>query len=182
MYCNFLGANGCGAAATRVSQYLRDSAVGTIHDLPGPVGERNVYAVKPRGRIAAVAQTASGLLIQIGAILATGNTAVIPAVNPAAKLLADLSDAIQSLIFTVPDWREERHLSGVLFEGDADALLLANQAAAMPEGPIVLVQGASVSGLMSGEEDYSLNLLLQEISISTNTAAAGGNASLMTIG
>ncbi len=36
-------------------------------------------------------------------------------------------------------------------------------------------------GLAAGD-DYDLNFLLEERSISTNTAAAGGNASLMTIG
>jgi len=40
----------------------------------------------------------------------------------------------------------------------------------------------SASGLAAGTEDYALEQLLAEVSISTNTAAAGGNAKLMTIG
>jgi RHH-type proline utilization regulon transcriptional repressor/proline dehydrogenase/delta 1-pyrroline-5-carboxylate dehydrogenase len=169
------------AAAERVSEYLRASTVGAVHELQGPVGERNMYELHPRGAIAALAHTEFGLLTQIGAILASGNRAVVPAVNPAARTLAELPESIQSMI-TVADWRETPALGGVLFEGDADELLLLSQAAAALKGPIVLVQGASVSGLKSGEDDYSLNLMLREVSISTNTTAAGGNASLMTIG
>ena len=36
--------------------------------------------------------------------------------------------------------------------------------------------------LAAGRERFPLEMLVEEISISTNTAAAGGNASLMTIG
>jgi RHH-type proline utilization regulon transcriptional repressor/proline dehydrogenase/delta 1-pyrroline-5-carboxylate dehydrogenase len=50
------------------------------------------------------------------------------------------------------------------------------------EGPIRQVQAVTVTGLASGLEDYSLDALLEEVSISTNTAAAGGNAQLMTLG
>ena len=44
------------------------------------------------------------------------------------------------------------------------------------------VQGASASGLAAGTEDYCLDWLVEEVSTSINTAAAGGNASLMAIG
>ena len=54
--------------------------------------------------------------------------------------------------------------------------------AARIDGPLITVQGTSGAGLASGHEDYLLDLLLAEVSISTNTAAAGGNAKLMTIG
>ncbi len=57
-----------------------------------------------------------------------------------------------------------------------------NRRAARADGPIIIVQGASAAGLADGTEDYALELLLAEVSISTNTAAAGGNAKLMTIG
>jgi RHH-type proline utilization regulon transcriptional repressor/proline dehydrogenase/delta 1-pyrroline-5-carboxylate dehydrogenase len=57
-----------------------------------------------------------------------------------------------------------------------------NRLAARLDGPIIVVQGATSTGLADGSEDYALELLLAEVSISTNTAAAGGNAKLMTIG
>jgi RHH-type proline utilization regulon transcriptional repressor/proline dehydrogenase/delta 1-pyrroline-5-carboxylate dehydrogenase len=138
--------------------------------------------LKPRGRIAALAQTESGMLIQIGAILATGNVAVVEGGNPAAAILKRLPRALAARLVAVANWHAAGVLAGVLFAGDSDGLLATNRAAAALDGPIMLVQGVTSSGLASGEEDYALDLLLEEVSISTNTAAAGGNASLMTIG
>ena len=46
-----------------------------------------------------------------------------------------------------------------------------------PSGPLVQIQVRAQGGL-----EYDLDRLLEEISISTNTAAAGGNASLMSMG
>jgi RHH-type proline utilization regulon transcriptional repressor/proline dehydrogenase/delta 1-pyrroline-5-carboxylate dehydrogenase len=48
-------------------------------------------------------------------------------------------------------------------------------------GPIVRLQALSSARLAAGE-DYNLADLVEESAIATNTAAAGGNASLMTIG
>jgi len=49
-------------------------------------------------------------------------------------------------------------------------------------GPLVLVQAASGEELARNPDAYCLNWLLEEVSTSINTAAAGGNASLMSIG
>ena len=49
-------------------------------------------------------------------------------------------------------------------------------------GAIVPVHGASREGLAEGSESYPLEWLVRERSVSVNTAAAGGNASLMAIG
>src|SRR4029077_10044300 len=51
------------------------SPLGACGELKGPVGERNVYTLRRRGRVAAVATSESALLVQIGGILATGNAA-----------------------------------------------------------------------------------------------------------
>ena len=40
--------------------YLSRSALGAQVELPGPVGERNVYALRPRGHVAALARTRRG--------------------------------------------------------------------------------------------------------------------------
>ena len=70
----------------------------------------------------------------------------------------------------------------VLFEGDSDELLALVKEVAKRPGPIVSVQGVSTHALENGDEDYALERLLTERSVSVNTAAAGGNANLMTIG
>ncbi len=63
-------------------------------------------------------------------------------------------------------------LRGVLFDGDRDALLALNARVAVRPGPIVMVQAR-------GRDGYRPEWLVEERSVSTNTAAAGGNASLM---
>ncbi|MBE7220104.1 MAG: hypothetical protein INR64_16660 [Caulobacteraceae bacterium] len=73
-------------------------------------------------------------------------------------------------------------VAAVLFEGDGDGLIRLNREVAATEGAVVPVYGASADGLASGRESFPLDRLLEEIVVSTNTAAAGGNASLMTIG
>jgi RHH-type proline utilization regulon transcriptional repressor/proline dehydrogenase/delta 1-pyrroline-5-carboxylate dehydrogenase len=77
----------------------------------------------------------------------------------------------------VEDWHVIDNLKAVLFEGEADALIAINRDVAQRDGPILPVLSAT-----SAADDYDLNRLLEEVSISTNTAAAGGNASLMSIG
>ena len=181
-YRDFLVARGFAAAAARVEHYMARSNVGTVQELPGPVGERNVYVLKPRGRIVAIADSALGTLLQLGAILATGNRAVLEAANPAAKILAGLPREISARIETVPDWQAAGDIAALLFAGDQARLRQLNQQAARRDGPILSVHGTGSAGLADGSEDYALELLLAEVSISTNTAAAGGNAKLMTIG
>ena len=71
--------------------------------------------------------------------------------------------------------------SVALHEGDADGLRAAAIALAAREGALVALHGASSHGLRDGSEDYPLEWLVQERSVSVNTAAAGGNAGLMTL-
>jgi RHH-type proline utilization regulon transcriptional repressor/proline dehydrogenase/delta 1-pyrroline-5-carboxylate dehydrogenase len=65
----------------------------------------------------------------------------------------------------------------VLQHGSATQLQASCEALALRPGAIV-----SVQGLVPGEADIALDRLVLERSLSVNTAAAGGNASLMTIG
>ena len=64
------------------------------------------------------------------------------------------------------------HLVAALFAGSPEDLRALNQRLAAREGPIVPVYVAP----------YPVEFLGAEVSLSVNTAAAGGNASLMTIG
>ncbi|MBV1704997.1 MAG: hypothetical protein KGQ28_09340, partial [Hyphomicrobiales bacterium] len=72
-------------------------------------------------------------------------------------------------------------LCAAMIEGGADAVgsLLARMAARA--GRIVQVQSLAPARRAAGE-DYALNWLVEERAVSTNTAAAGGNASLMSLG
>jgi RHH-type transcriptional regulator, proline utilization regulon repressor / proline dehydrogenase / delta 1-pyrroline-5-carboxylate dehydrogenase len=64
------------------------------------------------------------------------------------------------------------HLSTALFAGSPEELIALNRRLAERDGPIVPVHAAP----------YPLEFLFDEVALSVNTAAAGGNASLMTIG
>jgi len=103
------------------------------------------------------------------------------ATNPAIGLFNSewrvLYDAVQRCISLVPDWQHESvFLDAVLHHGEIEALRYVNQWLAQRPGPIITVQAYA-----PGARDIHLDRLLGERSISINTAAAGGNASLMTM-
>ena len=77
VYIDWLRASGHAPEAERCVGLMSRSPLGARAELAGPVGERNVYALRRRGRIAAVAASQSAAFIQIGAILATGNDAIV---------------------------------------------------------------------------------------------------------
>jgi RHH-type proline utilization regulon transcriptional repressor/proline dehydrogenase/delta 1-pyrroline-5-carboxylate dehydrogenase len=177
VYVSWLGEQGRITEAAKTDAYISLTALRADIAFPGPVGERNVYQLRPRGRVAAVATTESGLLEQLGAILATGNRAVVIAGSPAASALTNLPREIAAQIETKPDLDGIGRLQALLFEGDAESLIALNQLIASRDGPIVQIQAVT-----RPDERYDIYRLLKEVSISTNTAAAGGNASLMSIG
>jgi RHH-type proline utilization regulon transcriptional repressor/proline dehydrogenase/delta 1-pyrroline-5-carboxylate dehydrogenase len=71
----------------------------------------------------------------------------------------------------------EALIDATIFFGDADELAQISDRLARRDGPIIGLQGWP-----SGSRNLVLERLLVERSQSVNTAAAGGNASLMTIG
>ena len=147
--------------------------LGGAVELAGPVGERNLYALHPRGRILALPRTRDGLIEQIGVALAAGNQLVIGEVSDLRQALAILPPRITARIECVADWRQAGPYAGALIEGDADVVAAALAGLSDLPGPIVLPQAASAG--------YRLDWLVEEVSTSINTTAAGGNASLMAV-
>ncbi len=163
-FADWLDTQGMGEAATRVRRCIAASPLGHATELPGPAGERNLYRVVPRGRLLLRARTPGGMAVQLGAALATGNAAVI-----AGPLRFDgLPAAVANQLAHAAEGEEEP-IEGVLVEGEAADILAATTAMAARPGPIVPVQAAA-------EDGYDLDLLVREVSVSINTAAAGGNA------
>ena len=163
--------------------YLVSSALGAKIELDGPVGERNLYILRPRGKVVALARSQYGLVCQMAALFATGNEIVVERDNPAQVLLNDLPADLASRVKIVDDWRQADGIKGILLEGDEEAFRLVNQEIAKRTGPILSVQRAlPPPNLGQACGGYCLDWLLEERSISINTAAAGGNASLMAIG
>ena len=157
-------------------------ALGVPQTLPGPTGELNTYSVRPRGTVLCVPASLAGAQAQWDALQATGNRALW-ADNPTARAFVQgLADAATAQAFVPPEAMAEAAMDGVLFEGDGDALRELNRQIARRDGPILVVQGVLPDEIASGRGGYALERLVLERSVSTNTAAAGGNASLMTIG
>ncbi|MBT2188295.1 trifunctional transcriptional regulator/proline dehydrogenase/L-glutamate gamma-semialdehyde dehydrogenase [Sphingobium nicotianae] len=158
-------------AAATARGYAQRSLLGLELELPGPVGERNLHALHPRGTILLLPATPAGLYQQIAATLATGNLACIE-----GMALPDLPDSVARRLAP----RAKEPLAGALIEGTPDRLLSALADLAARPGPVLLAQTASPGDCLQGPA-YRLDWLVEEVTTSINTTASGGNASLMTI-
>ncbi len=173
-------------AATLCASYLALSPLDTVYTLPGPTGETNRYRLLPRGTVWSMPQTPLGLLHHVAAALATGNVCCVESPDAAsqiARAVAALPQAVQAHVRLCPPAQADALplLGAVLFEGDADALARAQTRWAQREGAIVRIESLSAAQIADGTL-IDLAALLHEQSLSTNTAAAGGNAQLMTLG
>jgi delta-1-pyrroline-5-carboxylate dehydrogenase (PutA C-terminal domain) len=178
----WLEAQGRSAEAELARTKGEEAAIGLELQLPGPVGESNVYSLHPRGRILLVPQTDVGLIGQLASVLATGNHAVIDKESGLAGGLSGLPASVLSRLSWSAEWTKDGPFAGALVEGDRERVLSVQQRIAALPGPLVLTQAATTAEIAGKADAYCLNWLLEEVSISVNTAAAGGNASLMTIG
>jgi RHH-type proline utilization regulon transcriptional repressor/proline dehydrogenase/delta 1-pyrroline-5-carboxylate dehydrogenase len=167
-----LGDARLGALAER---FELESRVGVASVLAGPTGERNVYTLYPREAVLCLAEDDADRMVQLAAVLAVGSRAVWPAdVAPMRELLPD---AVRARIELVDDWTAPSvRFDAVLHHGSAAELLGVGQRLAERSGPIVAVEG-----LRPGETALPLERLVLERAVSVNTAAAGGNATLMTL-
>ncbi len=158
--------------------FAQQSQSGVTRMLMGPTGERNSYTLLPREQVLCLAETEGDLLIQLAAVLAVGSRALIVANAANRSLINHLPLSVQARILTVIDWKiHDVKFDAVLHHGDSQELREICRTVAQRSGAIISVHGQS-----KGETDIALERLLIERSVSVNTAAAGGNASLMTIG
>ena len=144
--------------------------------LAGPTGEANLYALLPREAVLCLAETPNDRLVQLAAVLAIGSCAVWPA--DARSLFEQLPDAVKDRVLLAKDWSsEEVHFDALLLHGAADRTRAVLEHLNTRPGPII-----GLTALVPGDGAVPLERLVIERSLSINTAAAGGNASLMTIG
>jgi RHH-type proline utilization regulon transcriptional repressor/proline dehydrogenase/delta 1-pyrroline-5-carboxylate dehydrogenase len=161
-----------------ISQFAALAQSGTVQILSGPTGERNSYSLLPREHVLCLADARSDLLVQLAAALAVGCQVLWQENELSRELFAALPKAVQQRITLLSQWSNSDTLfDTILHHGDSDQLREVCQLAAQRPGAII-----SVHGLNKGETDIPLERLLVEYALSVNTAAAGGNASLMTIG
>ncbi|MCA7015227.1 trifunctional transcriptional regulator/proline dehydrogenase/L-glutamate gamma-semialdehyde dehydrogenase [Dickeya dadantii] len=159
-------------------RYAELTQSGTVRVLPGPTGERDTYTLLPREQVLCVADNDDDALVQLAAVLAAGSRALWVEAPERQALYRQLPEAVQARVaFCRGEMTDDSRFDAVIFHGDADRLRHLSEQLAQRAGAIVGVQGLS-----RGETDIVLERLLIERSLSINTAAAGGNASLMTIG
>ncbi len=180
-YCDWLLARGRDLEAERCRGYAARAVVGRKVELPGPVGESNIYELRPRGRVLLMPFTDAGLLLQLGAVLATGNEAVFDSRAVATGPLESLPAEIARRVSVVADWTRAPLPAAALVEGDAARLKAVGLEIAAVDGPVIPLQGLASADLLNGSADYNLDGLLEERAVSINTTAAGGNASLMAL-
>ncbi len=166
--------NGHTQAAAQAENYAHEALAGVTIDLPGPTGERNRLAFSPRGNILCVAATAEGMLNQLAAALAAGNRALVPL---ASRML---------IAGELPAQARDR----VRFLGDEEVAGADFQAALLEKGinPAIRTELAARPGaivaLIDTDAQNAIPVwrLVAERALCVNTTAAGGNASLMTLG
>ncbi|WP_317848036.1 trifunctional transcriptional regulator/proline dehydrogenase/L-glutamate gamma-semialdehyde dehydrogenase [Pseudomonas sp. HTZ2] len=167
-----------GELASLCDQFAAQSQSGISRVLPGPTGERNTYTVLPREHVLCLADNDADLLAQLAAVLAVGSSAVWADAEPGKSLRARLPKELQAKVKLVADWqKDDVAFDAVIHHGDSDQLRGVCEQVAKRAGAIV-----GVHGLSSGDHQIALERLVIERAVSVNTAAAGGNASLMTIG
>ena len=169
-FADWLEARGEAGSAAKARRYGEASALGEEIVLPGPVGERNLYALHPRGRILMCPATQAGLFEQMAAVLATGNRGTVRAMA--------LPDGVPERVAAAFSAEPAKPFAAALVEGDRAMVAgIVAEVASLP-GPIVSVHAAQPDQVLA----YSTGWLLEEVSTSINTTAAGGNASLMMLG
>jgi RHH-type proline utilization regulon transcriptional repressor/proline dehydrogenase/delta 1-pyrroline-5-carboxylate dehydrogenase len=168
-FADWLEAQGETAAAAVARRYGEASALGIELELPGPVGERNIYALQPRGSVLLRPATHAGLYAQMAAVLASGNRGRVEGMALPAGLPAEVARVFAA--------EAELPFAAALVEGSAARISAMMETAAAMPGPIVSVYAAHAGASLA----YPIQGLLEEVSTSINTTAAGGNAHLMMI-
>ncbi|MDB5754306.1 MAG: putA, partial [Massilia sp.] len=159
---------------TLAEQYMRTTLLGSTLELPGPTGERNTLAFASRGMVLCAASNIGVLLNQLAAVLATGNRAIV--LSGGVKLLPDgLPAEVRDRIQVVAGLDECKYPFQVaLVEAPSTHQL----------GPILAARAGAIVSMIDTTEEGAIPLwrLVAERALCVNTTAAGGNASLMTLG
>jgi RHH-type proline utilization regulon transcriptional repressor/proline dehydrogenase/delta 1-pyrroline-5-carboxylate dehydrogenase len=139
--------------------------------LPGPTGEDNTLRFAPRGKVGCVAADLETMIRMLAAVYATGNQ---PVVAEDCPQLASLTRVLDGSLEVVRDVFAA-DVSAVMFAGDEQASDAARRKLAARSGALVPLITATGNA-------WNLHRLVVERSLSVNTTAAGGNASLMSLG
>jgi RHH-type proline utilization regulon transcriptional repressor/proline dehydrogenase/delta 1-pyrroline-5-carboxylate dehydrogenase len=169
---HWAAAGGREALQARCEALAQAAPLARALDLPGPTGESNRLRLIPRGTALCVADDEADLLAQAAAALACGNRVVL--CGAAAGPLHE-------------QWPEglRRHVAMAADPAAAECDIVLASPAHAPALRRLLASrhGARVRVVTPADGDgaYPLDGLLVEQTLTVNTAAAAGNASLMTM-
>jgi RHH-type proline utilization regulon transcriptional repressor/proline dehydrogenase/delta 1-pyrroline-5-carboxylate dehydrogenase len=160
--------------ATLADGYMQTTLDGVAIELPGPTGERNRLEFVPRGSVLCAAGSTAGLLNQLVAAFATGNRALVLHKGTAA-LPANLPAEVKANLRFIGD-----------AELDGSEFAMAMVEAGMPGklAETLAARPGAIVGIVDTRAGAPIALwrLVAERALCVNTTAAGGNASLMTLG
>ena len=155
-------------------QYMRTTLLGSTLALPGPTGERNTLSFANRGVVLCAASHIGVLLNQLAAVLATGNRALVLA-SSGHLLPEGLPPGVRDRIQVIGS------IEGCTYPFQV-ALVEASTAHTLR--PLLASRIGALIGMIDTTEEGVIPLwrLVAERALCVNTTAAGGNASLMTLG
>jgi len=185
---DWLQGQGSTTLAALCAEYGVCTPIGCRFDLAGATGESNVLRYRPRGAALCLAGddgplAADDLLRQLAAVAATANRAVLADTAPARRIVAALPVPVQDAV----DWTGTEGTAQdagpnyqlVLISGATDS---ARELAGTLRRSLAQQPGARIPVLRAHEGRYALDRMVAEQVVTVNTAAAGGNASLMSLG
>lgn len=163
-------ANGHGDIANLANGYMETTLDGVRIDLPGPTGERNQLDFVPRGTVLCAPSGTASLLNQLAAAFATGNRALV------------LAETLPALPIAVKE--HVRFINAQELDGSEFAMALVEQGLPGDLQARLAARPGAIVGIVDTRagEPVALWRLVAERALCVNTTAAGGNASLMTLG
>ncbi|WP_370931861.1 trifunctional transcriptional regulator/proline dehydrogenase/L-glutamate gamma-semialdehyde dehydrogenase [Bartonella sp. DGB1] len=159
------------------NHYFSFSLLDYIYQLTGPTGELNNYYLSPRKNILGISSNIDDALIQMCAILSINAKVIFEKKEHILSIYNDLPEELKSSITLTDNWLDDNvNINSVIYHGSAESLPELAQKIASKNGEII-----SIQRIDHGKSNIKLERLFLEHSESINTAAAGGNVSLMTI-
>jgi len=153
----------------RLVREPRPPRAGDEVTLSGPTGETNTLLLRPRGRVACLAATEAELTTQARMATQLGNTALLTASAAATRVCAEVGSqcmAVADPFAAAPD--------AVLFAGADDDIAALRKRLAAREGPLIPL-------VVPRNGVYDAARLVSERTVTINTTASGGNASLLSL-